>query len=141
MTVPLQTTKKVKVEIKPHHAEKLGRAVDKALKLLEEFVEVLGEISLLAEEFTRIFDGYSYEVTWVKNKAGDRYYYAYLKSKTRRPSSIYLGKPSERLEYRRDLKAWLIELEKASLSLNTLKTILLEIQTTTRGLLNFEKEG
>ena len=68
-----------------------NKIIRKVLDDIDSLLSDLNELSHLVSGFD-LFEGYSVEVTWVKNKIGKKYYYVYLKSKTRHPRSIYLGK-------------------------------------------------
>ncbi len=59
--------------------------------LIELKARVLGLLAKL-EPYTEKYNGYTLELTWVRNKVGKRYYYWYLKSKHRSPKSIYIGR-------------------------------------------------
>ena len=73
---------------------------------------------------------YYYEVTWVKNKAGEKYYYAYLKSKTRKPSSIYLGKASQEKRKVLELSRVFKKIEESLATIQELKEYLQEMKET-----------
>ena len=68
-----------------------AQVLDEAERVLEELKTYLFGLIAEASDLAEVFDGYSLEVTWVLNKVKKRYYYWYLKSKTRIPRSIYLG--------------------------------------------------
>jgi len=102
----------------------LERLVDTALERLKALSEALAPLLDVAEGISRKYEGYYFEVTWVKNPAGDRYYYAYLKSKTRTPRSIYLGKASKLTQGHFELRKLGSELRKAAKSLDNLHTLL-----------------
>ena len=82
------------------------RALQRIKLMKKEIEEILNLLSTLEQKLTQLlasettrkikekYTGYYFEITWVKNKAGVKYYYAYLKSKTGKPKSIYLGKAS-----------------------------------------------
>ncbi|WFO75656.1 hypothetical protein J4526_01880 [Desulfurococcaceae archaeon MEX13E-LK6-19] len=79
------------------------------------------------------YDGYTLTYTWVLNKVGKKYYYYYLKSKTRKPTSIYIGKTidSGLLKYRGyNLKQFIKELNRLLRGILTLESQLSIIQTT-----------
>ena len=77
--------------------------VRKALELLLQHVDkVLADI----ESLSKSFDGYWLEMTWVYNKVKAKYYYYYLKSRTRKPRSIYLGKSPEKYSILKNLRQY-----------------------------------
>ncbi len=65
-----------------------GSPKDVLMELRARVLRLLAKLEPYAERY----NGYTLELTWVKNKVGKRYYYWYLKSKTQHPRSIYVGK-------------------------------------------------
>lgn len=61
-------------------------------KRIRELLRDLNDIASRLNTAAARYDGYTLCYTYVKNKCGQKYYYYYLKSKNRRPRSIYLGK-------------------------------------------------
>ena len=91
--------------------------IKKVLDDIDSLLSDLNELSHLVSGFD-LFEGYSVEVTWVKNKIGKKYYYVYLKSKSRHPKSIYLGKTGSDLAIVKEISI----LEKKILNkINTVK--------------------
>ena len=69
-----------------------------ARRLLQEAAHVLDRLAAEAGWLRSQHEGYSFCITWVKGKSGKKkYFYAYLKSSTREPKSIYLG-PADKVE-------------------------------------------
>ncbi len=56
--------------------------------LMKELNRVAGRLEVLQARY----QGYTLCYTWVTNSSGRKYFYYYLKSKSRTPKSIYLGK-------------------------------------------------
>jgi len=73
--------------------EAAARLLAEASKKLREALELLSmpEVAQLAEFYNQ-YRGCSPEYTWVKNPAGTKYYYWYLKCPDRFIKSIYMGK-------------------------------------------------
>jgi len=58
---------------------------------LEELARFLIDVQVRLQPYAKQYRGYWLERTWVLNKLKKRYFYYYLKSRNRKPRSIYLG--------------------------------------------------
>ena len=58
---------------------------------LEGLARFLVDVQVRLQPYVKQYKGYWLERTWVLNKIKKRYFYYYLKSRNRKPSSIYLG--------------------------------------------------
>jgi len=102
--------------------------VEEAIHAITTLEEKLRSLLSVVEKNQEALSEYYYEVTWVKNKAGEKYYYAYLKSKTRRPSSIYLGKASQEKRKAIELSKVFRKIEESLVAIQELRECLQEVR-------------
>ena len=136
----LELTDKGREFLKEVEDALLGKGVGKFRKILHELVALIDNVLSKVEEYAKIYDGYWLEETWVHNKLKTKYYYYYLKSRTRKPRSIYLGrKPVPDYYLLRDLKAYKAKLTRLQEQTVMLLTELQHLEVATYIVENLEK--
>ncbi|MCD6113930.1 MAG: hypothetical protein J7J78_01355 [Thermoprotei archaeon] len=91
-------------------AETKEAKLEEARKILQELMDVVDDVLVKIERYSKTYDGYWLEKTWVHNKLKKKYFYYYLKSRTRKPRSIYLGTIPQDYYLLKDLKQYVARL-------------------------------
>jgi len=91
-------------------AETKEAKLREARKVLRELMETVDNVLADIEGYSKTYDGYWLEKTWVHNKLKKKYFYYYLKSKTKKPKSIYLGTIPPDYYLLKDLKQYVAKL-------------------------------
>lgn len=105
-----------------------GNIVDEALDVLRDLEEHLTKLHSAVSNVERKYEGYFLSYTWVHNKLKKRYYYYYLKSKTRKPSSIYLGKLPKDYDVEKHVSKYVKLLEKIANRVNEVRRLLIKLK-------------
>jgi hypothetical protein len=112
--------------------ESAAKTLEEASRKLREVLELLSkpEVASLVEFYNQ-YRGCSPEYTWVKNPAGTKYWYWYLKCPDKAIKSIYMGKSIELYNARLEAARAVAE---ATKHLETLEAIAGELEAAARKL-------
>jgi len=135
----LELTEKGKDVLKGIENALLGEGVAKARRILRELIETVDNVLVEIEGYSKTYEGYWLEKTWVHNKLKKKYFYYYLKSRTRKPRSIYLGTIPQDYYLLKDLKQYIARLRYIQQLIMGLLANLDHLEFTKQLLENLEK--
>ncbi len=100
----------VEKNAKEYDVYEVAAKIHRVKGALSDLIGVADSILADIEGYSKVYDGYWLQKTWVHNKLKKKYFYYYLKSRMRKPRSIYLGTIPPDYHLLKDLKQYVARL-------------------------------